>query len=312
MNQVQTHSVEIGGKTLTFETGRMAHQAHGACLITHGDTAILATATMSENPREGIDFFPLVVDFEPKFYATGKIKGSRFIKREGRAPESAILTSRMIDRPLRPLFPKGMRNDVQIIGTLLQTDGLRSTSPTAINAASMAVVLSGIPFEAPVGAVRMGMKDDGSLFFDPTYEETEKGDLDLVIAGTEETVLMIEAGANLISNEKMLEAMSMAHEEIKKICKAQKEFAAKHTIEIKEIQKFLPAAEAEVAVDAVLSDADFDAVSGVMKHEIKDKLHALEDRVLEANAERIENEELKKGDLLEFVGKKFAKGVEYG
>ena len=147
---VKTHSVEIDGKDLIFESGRLAHQADGAIFATYGDIAILATVGMSDAPREGIDFFPLMVDFEEKFYAAGKLKGSRFMKREGRPSDMAVLNSRMIDRPLRPLFPKGMKNEVQIICTMLQTDEKRSAVSVAMCAASKALQISGIPIEAPV------------------------------------------------------------------------------------------------------------------------------------------------------------------
>ena len=306
MHNVRTHSVDIEGKALTFESGRMAHQAHGACLVTHGDTAILATTTMGENPREGVDFFPLLVDFEAKFYAKGKMKGSRFLKREGRASDSATLIARMIDRPMRPLFPKGMKNDVQIVVTLLQTDGERSVAPTAINAASMSTLLSGVPFETAVGGVRVGRKSDGSFFLDPSFDEVEEGGLDLVVAGTEETVLMIEAGANLIEPELLLEALEYAHKHIKTICAAQKEFLAQHapTPLVPSLRSI--ALEVEQAVDAEITESDLNGIGGTLKKEIKSKIHALEDRLAERYATEIEEGTLSKGELFQILDKRFA------
>ena len=183
-------TVQLDGVDFTFETGKLANLADGSAVIKYGNSILLATAGMNDNPRPGMDFFPLMCDYDPKYYATGKIKGSRFMKREGRPPESAILTARMIDRPLRPMFPKGMMNDVQIIVTLLQADGTHSDAAAAITGASMALQLSGIPFEAPVAAVRVGMDENGEFFLNPTYDQIDNGDLDLIIAGTEEAVMI--------------------------------------------------------------------------------------------------------------------------
>ncbi len=308
MTKVQTHSIEIGGKTLTFESGRFALQAHGAAYLTYGDTAILATVTMSEFAREGINFFPLMCDFEPKFYATGKLKGSRFSKREARPPDAAILVSRMIDRPLRPSFPKGMKNDVQVIATLLQADGAHSGAATAITAASTALQLSGIPTEAPIGAVRVGMKD-GEYYLDPTFDEIENGKLDLVVAGTEEAILMVEAGADLISDEEMVGALSFAHEHIKKICVAQKEFVAKFEIEPK-TPIFAEVNEvAKKAVEDFVSHQEIDAIAGTKKKELKDQLHTLEEKVIANYETEIENGDFTAGELKGFIGKEFAKSI---
>lgn len=310
MNTVHTVSATIGEKTLSFETGKLALQAQGATVLTYGDTVILAAAGMTEEPREGVDFFPMMVDFDPKYYATGKIKSSRFMKREARPPESAILTARMIDRPLRPLFPKNMRNDVQIVCTLLQANGKNTTSASGINAASMAAQLAGLPMESPVGAVRVGMKEDGSYFLDPTFEEVEKGKLDLLLAGTEDAVLMVEAGADLASNEEMLGAFEYGHAFIKKICQLQNELVAKVGVTQQKPSLADPNPSAESLVDAVLSDSDFDSVKGSKKQEIKTQMHVLEKKVLDAYADKIENEEVSKGDLLYFIDKKFGKSLK--
>ena len=304
----KTYSVDIGGKSLTFETGRFAKQADGAVFTTYGDISILATAQMS-NPRGDMDFFPLLVDFEAKFYATGKMKGSRFSKREARPPDSAILASRLIDRSLRPLFPKGMRNDVQIITTMLQSDEIHTVNATAINAASMAVQLSGMPIEAPIGSVRVGMRDNGEYFLDPNFDEVKDGKLDLIVAGKEDAIMMIEAGANLITEEEMIKALEFAHKEIKKICAAQKEFRAQFEIEEKIPVLVEENLEAKEAVDKFLSEKDFDSISGKTKKEIKQKTHELEEKLFDHYSKEIEEEKLAAKNLKKYFEKNFAKSL---
>lgn len=307
MQGAKTKTVQLDGVDFTFEAGKLAQLADGAAVIKYGETVLLATAGMSDRPREGIDFFPLMCDFETKYYAAGKIKGSRFMKREGRPPESAILIARMMDRPLRPMFAKGMQNDVQIIVTMLQTDQRASLAAPAITAASMAVQLSGMPFEAPVAAVRVGMRDNGDFFLDPSFEEVENGKLDLVIAGTEEAIMMVEAGARLIDNDKMIAAFEFAHGHIKTLCKAQSEFVKEFNITPKEPKFRVVNESAEEAVEKFLTDADFSSITGGNKRELHKAIHAVEDKLLEACAEQIEAGELNKSDLLEFFNKKFKK-----
>src|SRR5919109_1387671 len=183
---------QIGSKPMIIETGKLAEQAGAAVPIRYGDPLVLATATASKAPREGIDFFPLTVDFEERLYAAGKIPGS-FPRREGRPSEYGILSGRLVDRPLRPLFPKGFRNDVQIIVTPLSADQEHDPDVLAINAASAALALSEIPFDGPVGAVRVGLLD-GEFVANPTIAQLEQSDLDMVIAGTAEAILMVEGG----------------------------------------------------------------------------------------------------------------------
>ncbi len=291
---------------MTLETGKLALQADGAVLATYGDIVILATVGMLPDMREGCDFFPLMVDFEARFYATGKFKSSRFMKREARPMDSAILTARMTDRPLRPLFPKEMRNEVQIIGTLLQADGVHTVSAAMINAASAAVQVAGLPIEAPVGAVRVGMRDNGELYFDPTYDEIDHGKLDLVVAGTEDAILMVEAGANLISDEDMLKALEFGHEEVKKICKLQKDLVKKLKIERREPALSPHNDAAKALVDKFLTDKDFESIRGVMKKEIKEAMHVAEDKLLASCAEQLESGEIKKSDLMYFFERRFA------
>ncbi|MFA5270034.1 MAG: polyribonucleotide nucleotidyltransferase [Patescibacteria group bacterium] len=202
----------LGDSKLMMETGKLARLASGSVTVRLGDTVVLATAAIADKPREGIDFFPLLVDFEEKMYASGKISGSRFIKREGRASENAILTCRLTDRPLRPLFPKGFYNDVQVVVTVLSADLVHDPEILSIIAASAALMLSGAPFEGPVGAVRVGLIN-GEFVTNPSYEQLEnESQLDLVVAGTKDRVMMIEAGANEVDEATMLKAIKFAHQ----------------------------------------------------------------------------------------------------
>ena len=214
---------ELAGRTLRLETGRVAKQAGGAVLLTQGDTVVLATATMSHEPRTGIDFFPLTCDYEERKYAVGKIPGG-FVKRGGKPSEKAILTSRLIDRPIRPLFPNGMRNDVQVISMPLSVDLDDLPDTLAMVASSAALMVSDIPWGGPVGAVRVG-RIDGEFVINPTLTQTNESDLDLVVAGTKQAVIMIEAGANFVSEADILAAIDAAHAVIKEQCELQEELA---------------------------------------------------------------------------------------
>jgi polyribonucleotide nucleotidyltransferase len=220
-------SVEIAGSEISFETGRMAKQASGAVVVRQGDTMVLATATAG-NPRD-VDFLPLTVDVEERMYAAGKIPGS-FFKREGRSGEKATLTARMIDRPLRPLFPKGWNRETQLVAIPLSVDHVHPYDILAMNGASAALMISEVPFAGPVGAVRIG-KVDGNFVVNPNEahlsgtDEEVSSELDLVVAGSEDAILMVEAGANEISEAEILDALDIAHSEIKKICALQRELA---------------------------------------------------------------------------------------
>ncbi len=217
--------LEIGGKKVSFETGRLCEQSNGSCLVRCGETVIMVNVTMAEQPRPGIDFFPLAVDFEEKMYSVGKIPGG-FKKREGRPSDKAILTSRLIDRPLRPLFPKGFFNDVCVVATALSVDPDVAPEPLAMLGSSFALAISDIPFMGPTGSVQVGLVDD-EFIINPDAEQREKSLMHLTVSGTEEAVLMVEAGAKEIPEEKMLDAIMFAHEEIKKIVKFIKEVKAK-------------------------------------------------------------------------------------
>src|SRR3954453_1378362 len=219
-------SLEIGGKEITFETGKLAKQADGAVVVRSCETMVLATAQGRTEGREGADFFPLTIDVEEKMYAAGKIPGG-FFKREGRAGEKAILTARMIDRPIRPLWPKGYRNETQCIVTVLSADMVNPHDILAINGASAAFMLSPMPFMGPIGAVRVGLIE-GQLVINPTLQENEEqSELDLIVVGTKDGLTMVEAGANQVPEDKLLEALDLAHAEIKKLCAAQEERRSK-------------------------------------------------------------------------------------
>jgi len=215
-------SVEIGGQELSFETGKLAKQADGAVVVRSGDTMVLATAQGRMEAREGADFFPLTVDVEERMYAAGKIPGG-FFKREGRPTERAILTARMIDRPIRPLWPKGFRNEVQVICTVLSADMVVPHDILCINGASAALMISPLPFIGPVGAVRVALVDD-EFVFNPTLEQSEEnGALDLIVVGTKDGLTMVESGGDEIPEERLLEALELAHAEIVRICEVQEQ-----------------------------------------------------------------------------------------
>ena len=249
MKQTQ---LQIGGRTLTMETGRMAGQASGAVLIRMGDTVLLVTATMSESPREGIDFFPLTCDYEEKLYAAGKIPGG-FIRREGRPSETAVLNSRLIDRPVRPLFPKDFRNDVQVIATVLSVDQDADPATMAIVGASTALTISKIPFQGPIGAVRMGLLD-GELVVNPSVSRMEESRLDLVVTGTREAIIMVEAGAKEVPEDTVIEAMRRAHAEIVRLCDLQEAFAREVGTAKVQVPPAVVEAEVEQAVDQYLAE----------------------------------------------------------
>ena len=213
----KSYETELAGRKLVIETGKLCGLTNGSVLVKYGDTVVMVNVTASKEPKEGIDFFPLSVDYEEKLYAVGKIPGS-FQKREGKPSDKAILTSRAIDRPLRPLFPKDFRNDVVVVATVLCVEQDNSPEVAAMIGASAALSISDIPFGGPTAAVNVGLVD-GQIVINPTEAQREVSDLTLTVAGTEEKVAMIEAGANEVSDETMLEAIKRGHEEIKKICK---------------------------------------------------------------------------------------------
>ena len=259
---IVTKNLEVAGRRLSIETGRVAEQANAAVILRQGDTVVLSTAVMSKEPREGIDFFPLTCDYEEKLYAAGKIPGA-FMRREGRPSEEAILASRLTDRPLRPLFPEGFRLDVQVISTVLSVDQENDPKILSINGASTALVISDIPFAGPVGAVRMGYIG-GQLVVNPPTSQMGDSDLDLVVAGTADAILMVEAGAKGVTEQVVTDALAMAHEAIKGICKGQLELRDQVGLEKREwIPPTYPAQMVEIVseylalrLDPVLYSAD--------------------------------------------------------
>lgn len=212
MDYQKEYSIEWGGRTLTIGVGRLAQQANGSCTVQYGDTVALCTATMGD-AREGVDFFPLAVDFEERMYAAGRIKGSRFIKREGRPTDEAILSGRLIDRAIRPLFPEAFRNEVAVVATVFSHDQENDADIPGLIGASCALAISDIPWNGPIAAIRIGRKD-GQLIMMPTYMQVAEGDLDLVVAGTPDKTIMVEAGATRIPEETMLEAMAFASKQL--------------------------------------------------------------------------------------------------
>ena len=248
-NKDYVFKTTVGGRELVVKTGKYTEQANGTCWVSCGETVVQASVTMADSPRDGIDFFPLGVDFEEKMYAVGKIPGG-FKKREGRPSDKAILTSRLIDRPLRPLFPKGFYNDVAVVCTALSVDPDIAPEPLAMIASSVALSISDIPFAGPTGSVVVGCVDN-EFIINPNLEQKEKSEMHVTVSGTEEAILMVEAGAKEVSEQKMLDAIMFAHEEIKKLIKFQKEI-------VKEIGKEkrtdLPIFTAEEEVDKAVRE----------------------------------------------------------
>ena len=237
----------VGGRKLIVKTGKYSEQANGTCWVKCGDTVVQCNVTMAEKPRDGIDFFPLGVDFEEKMYSVGKIPGG-FKKREGRPSDKAILTSRLIDRPLRPLFPKGFFNDVAVVCTALSVDPDIAPEPLAMIASSVALSISDIPFAGPTGSVVVGCIND-KFIINPTLEEKEKSDMHVTVSGTHDAILMVEAGAKEVSEQKMLDAIMFAHEEIKKLVDFQNEIVKKiGKSKRTDMPIFLPSEEVEKAV----------------------------------------------------------------
>ncbi len=214
-------SIKLGDKELSVETGKVAKQADGSVVIRYGDTMILVAAVSATTAKEGLDFFPLTVEYRESSYSAGRIPGNYF-RREGRPNEKEVLTCRLIDRPVRPLFPDGYRFETQIIGNVLSADSDNDPDVIAITGASCALYLSDIPFETPIAGVRVGLID-GKYIINPTYDERRDSLLNLIVAGTEEAIVMVEAEANEVTEQIMLEAMMLAHKEIKRLCLWQKE-----------------------------------------------------------------------------------------
>ena len=276
---------ELAGRKLKLTFNKLAGLANAACLVEYGETAVLAVATASKEPREGIDFFPLGVFYEEKMYSVGKIPGG-FIKREGRPSEKATLTSRLIDRPLRPLFPKGFRNDVQIVTTVMSVDQDCSPEITAMIGSSAALTISNIPFDGPTGAVNVGLID-GEYIVNPNTEQRELSQLDLTVSGTKDAIMMVEAAANILPEKVVLEAILFAHEEIKKICDFIESIRNEIGKEKLDIKMFKPLEEIEKEI-IEYSDSKFE-----------------EALIIEDNIERQEKFDQIKKETTEVFGEKY-------
>lgn len=277
---------ELAGRPFSVEVGKMAQLSNGSCLVTYGETVVLVNANSSKEPKEGIDFFPLSVDYEEKLYAVGKIPGG-FIKREGRPSEKATLTSRLIDRPIRPLFPKGYRNDVQVIATVLSVDQDCAPDITAMIGSSIALSISDIPFQGPTASVNVGLVD-GQFIINPTSAEREVSDLDLMLSGTKDAVMMIEAGSNEITEDQMLEAILFGHDEIKKIVAFIEEIVAvvgkpKQELKLAQIDEDINEEVREFATDKILN-----AIKTFDKNERTENLDKVKDETVEFFAEKFE------------------------
>jgi polyribonucleotide nucleotidyltransferase len=280
---VDVFELELGGRKLSIETGRVAQLADASVLVRYGDTVVLVTACASAEPKEGIDFFPLSVDYEERLYAVGKIPGG-FIKREGRPTEKAILSARLIDRPIRPLFPHGYRNDVQVVATILSVDQDNLPEIVAMIGSSAALSISSIPFQGPTGSVLVG-RVDGELVLNPNNEEREKSDLHLVVSGTKDAVMMVEAGAKEVPEDVMLEAIMFAHGHIRKIVEFIEGIVAKVGKEKKEYIIFKPEEEIENAVREYATQNTLDAIRTTEKLERQEKIDAVKEETLEHFAE---------------------------
>ena len=289
---VKTYKEEFAGKTLLVEIGRLANQANGSCLVQYGETSVLVTATMSANPKEA-DYFPLSVEYEEKYYAAGKIKGSKWIKRETRPSDEAILTGRLIDRSIRPRFDQNTRNEVQIVATVLTFDGINDPDIPALFGASTALMISDIPFDGPIAGVRVA-RTDGKLIINPGYQERHLGDFDIVVSGTANKINMIEAGAKIVPEKDIVEAVGVGFKEVKKLIEFQKKIAKDFSPKKKDLAIF--------SFDEVLLNSVRDFIVSKLeqvlytphKQEYVEGLHRIED------------------ELKEFISKEFTGNPELG
>ncbi|MBP2631560.1 MAG: Polyribonucleotide nucleotidyltransferase [Firmicutes bacterium] len=277
---MHSFEMQLGNRKLIIESGKMAKQANGAVLVRYGDTAVLVTATASAEPREGIDFFPLTVDYEEKLYAVGKIPGG-FIKREGRPSESSILASRLIDRPIRPLFADGFRNDVQIVATVMSVEQDNAPDVTAMIGASCALCISDIPFNGPIAGVKVGLINN-NFVINPTVEQQKESELSLIVAGSHDAVMMVEAGANELSEQVMLDAIMFGHEAIKQIV----EFQQKIMTEIGKEKRVVKLFKVPEEIDTLVREYATDKLNTAVRN--SDKL-SREANINEIKAEALEH-----------------------
>lgn len=296
-----TFRTALGGRLLQLEIGKVCEQANGQVTVRYGDTVVNCTATASKQPRQDIDFFPLSCDYEEKMYAVGKIPGG-YIKREGRPGEHGILSSRLMDRPLRPLFPKGFRNDVSVVAVAMSVDHDCSPEVAAMIGSSVALATSDIPWDGPTGSVKVG-RVDGELIINPTYEQRMKSDIDLTVAGTKEAIMMVEAGANEVSESDMLDAIMFAHEEIKQLCVFIEEIANEVGKEKMEYVVFKADDDVDEAVRAYATDKMVEAIKTFDKLERLENMEKVETETHEHFAEIFEDRDKEVGEVLYAIKK---------
>lgn len=275
----QTFSIDIAGQTLHVDTGELAKQANGACMIRYGDTSVLSTATASKEPKD-LPFFPLTVNYEERLYAVGKIPGG-FIKREGRPSEKAVLASRLIDRPIRPMFPDGFRNEVQVISTVMSVDQDCSTEMAAMLGSSLALTISDIPFNGPIAGVIVG-RVDGEFVINPTVDQQAQSDIELTVAGNKDAVNMVEAGADEVPEDVMLEGIMFGHEEIKRLVAFQEEVAAQVAKEKIEVPLFQPEEDLTAEVEGKAKENLVKAIQTEEKHARDEAISQVKNEVVAA------------------------------
>lgn len=291
----------LAGRELCITIGKVAQQANGSCLVRYGDTVTLVTATQSKQPREGIDFFPLSVDYEEKLYSVGKIPGG-FIKREGRPSEKAILTSRLIDRPIRPLFPEGFRNDVQVVATVLSVDQDNSPEIAAMIGSSIALSISDIPFNGPTGSVQVG-RVNGEIIINPNSEQREISDINLTVSGTKDAIMMVEAGAKFVTEQVMLEAILKGHDEIKKICDFINEIVQDCGKEKSKYELFMPSKDVEFLVRQIATNKLIEALNTVDKTQRDENVENLKNEITEIVLEKYPDTEKDISEVFELIMK---------
>ncbi|SET40238.1 polyribonucleotide nucleotidyltransferase [Salinibacillus kushneri] len=283
------YSIDIAGRTLKIEIGELAKQANGACMIRYGETAVLCTATASNEPKN-LNFFPLTVNYEERLYAVGKIPGG-FIKREGRPSEKAILTSRLIDRPIRPLFPDGFRNEVQVISTVMSVDQDCSSEVAAMIGSSIALGVSDIPFNGPIAGVIVG-RIDGEFIINPTVEQLEQSDINLSVAGTKDAVNMVEAGANEVPEEVMLEAIMFGHKEIRRLVEFQEKIIEEVGKEKMEVELFQAEESIREQVEKDAKEKLVEAIQVKEKHARDEAIDQVKDEIIEKYTEEEADEDV--------------------
>lgn len=282
-NEMKSFSIELAGRKLSFEIGEVAKQANGAAMVRYGDTSVLVAATASSQPKD-LPFFPLTINYEEKLYAVGKIPGG-FLKREGKPSDKAVLTSRLIDRPIRPLFADGFRNEVQVISTVMSVEQDCSSEVAAMIGSSLALCISDIPFDGPIAGVQVG-RVDGELLINPTVEQMEKSDIDLTVAGTKDAINMVEAGAQEVPEDVMLEAIMFGHEEIKRLVAFQEKIVEEVGKEKMEVTLFTPEESIVEEVTRKAKDQLIDAIQTQEKKAREEAIDQVKDSIIEEYEEQ--------------------------